>query len=79
MSKYTHVFCDCCGREITEKFNEPSLFVSMTIHGHNECHFCFDCSRFLLDSWWKEARRIREEKLVDIQEEGAQDDDRRAD
>ena len=66
MSRVTHIYCDCCGREITGELHEPELFVSMTIHKNNELHFCFDCARLLLDAWWKEARRIRDEGLVEV-------------
>lgn len=69
MSRHVHTFCDCCGREITNKFQEPKLFVTMVINKNEPCYFCFDCSRILLDTWWKEARKIREEKLIDIKNE----------
>ena len=66
MSRVIHTYCDCCGREITGELHEPELFVSMTIHKNPEIHFCFDCARLLLDAWWKEVRRIRDEGLVEV-------------
>ena len=59
MSKFIHTYCDCCGKEITNKYKEPQLFVTMKIDGHEENHFCWDCSRILLDTWWKEVRKVK--------------------
>ena len=70
MSRYTHTFCDCCGREITGRIDigEPELFVTMIVGKYSQSHYCFDCARYCLDAWAKETRRIRDEKLVEVKQ-----------
>lgn len=42
----TKVLCDNCGKEI-----EGKPFVTMHVGYSSECHYCFECSKVLLDAW----------------------------
>lgn len=42
----TKVLCDNCGKEI-----EGKPFVTMHVGYSGECHYCFECSKVLLDAW----------------------------
>lgn len=48
----TKVLCDNCGKEI-----EGKPFVTMHVGYSSECHYCFECSKGLLDAWNAAARQ----------------------
>lgn len=48
----TKVLCDNCGKEI-----EGKPFVTMNVGYSGECHYCFECSKVLLDAWNAAARQ----------------------
>lgn len=48
----TKVLCDNCGKEI-----EGKPFVTMNAGYSSECHYCFECSKGLLDAWNAAARQ----------------------
>lgn len=48
----TKVLCDNCGKEI-----EGKPFVTMHAGYSGECHYCFECSKVLLDAWNTAARQ----------------------
>lgn len=48
----TKVLCDNCGKEI-----EGKSFVTMHVGYSGECHYCFECSKILLDAWNAAAKQ----------------------
>lgn len=48
----TKVLCDNCGKEI-----EGKPFVTMHVGYSGECHYCFECSKVLLDAWNAAAKQ----------------------
>lgn len=48
----TKVLCDNCGKEI-----EGKPFVTMHVGYSSECHYCFECSKVLLDAWNAAAKQ----------------------
>lgn len=48
----TKVLCDNCGKEI-----EGKPFVTMHVGYSSECHYCFECSKRLLDAWNAAAKQ----------------------
>ena len=48
----TKTLCDNCGKEIDGK-----PFVTMHIGSSSDCHYCFECSKVLLDGWTAAARQ----------------------
>lgn len=48
----TKVLCDNCGKEVDGK-----PFVTMHVGYSSECHYCFGCSKVLLDAWNAAARQ----------------------
>ena len=48
----TKVLCDNCGKEI-----EGSPFVTLKVNHGRDNHYCFECSKVLLDGWNAAARQ----------------------
>lgn len=48
----TKVLCDNCGKEI-----EGKPFITMHVGHSSECHYCFECSKVLLDAWNAAAKQ----------------------
>lgn len=48
----TKTLCDNCGKEI-----EGKPFITMHVGYSSECHYCFECSKVLLDAWTAAARQ----------------------
>ena len=48
----TKVLCDNCGKEIDGK-----PFITMHVGSSSEGHYCFECSKVLLDAWNAAARQ----------------------
>lgn len=55
----TKVLCDNCGKEIKWK-----PFVTMHMEYSGDSHYCFECSKVLLDGWNAAVTQMRTDMVL---------------